>query len=301
MNIDEAKKLSLPDILSRLGHEPFEIKNGGQEYWYRSPFRHEKEPSFHTSFLGGKWIWNDFADSGGTVIDFILRHENYSKVSDALRFLRNLYGDNYTPKHHPSLFSFQPPAEPKAKQLEFLGACELKTPAILNYLTRQRKIEESVAKMYLKEVHYLNKSNGKEYFAFGMENRSGGYEIRVAYDEYPFKSALIKRDISLIPGFKSRHGIVNIFEGMTDFLSLLTMMKTDSLAGDTIVMHSLSSYKQTEAYIQEQGYNSIHTYLDNNHSGQKATKQFQEDFGSQVKNESGMFMPFEDLNDFLQS
>ena len=64
MNSEQAKKLSLPDILSRLGHQPTEIKNGGNEYWYRSPFRKEKEASFHTSFLGGKWIWNDFADSG---------------------------------------------------------------------------------------------------------------------------------------------------------------------------------------------------------------------------------------------
>jgi hypothetical protein len=301
MNIEEAKKLSLPDILSRLGHEPVDIKNGGQEYWYRSPFRQEKEPSFHTSFLGGKWIWNDFADEGGTVIDFALRYEGYSKVSDALRFLRELYGGNYHPKRNPSLFSFQPPAEPKAKQLEFLSAGELKNPAILQYLTQQRKIAESLARVYLKEVHYLNKKNEKEYFAFGMKNRSGGYEIRVASDEYPFKSALIKRDISLIPGFKSGHGIVHIFEGMTDFLSLLTMMQTDRLAGDTIVMHSLSSLKQTVACIREQGYDSIHTYLDNNRSGQKASQQLQEALSSQVKNESGMFMPYEDLNDFLQA
>ena len=89
MNSEQAKKLSLPDIMSRLGYEPTEITKGGAEYWYCSPFRKEKEPSFHTSYLGGKWIWNDFADSGGTVIDFVMRHEGYTKVSDALRFLES--------------------------------------------------------------------------------------------------------------------------------------------------------------------------------------------------------------------
>ena len=56
MNSEQAKKLSLPDIMSRLGYEPTEITKGGAEYWYCSPFRKEKEPSFHTSYLGGKWI-----------------------------------------------------------------------------------------------------------------------------------------------------------------------------------------------------------------------------------------------------
>ena len=91
MNSEQAKKLSLPDILSRLGYEPISIKRGGFEYWYASPFRKEKEASFHTSYLGGKWIWNDFADSGGTVIDFIMRHERYNRVGDALKFLDNMF------------------------------------------------------------------------------------------------------------------------------------------------------------------------------------------------------------------
>jgi DNA primase len=93
MNSFEAKKLNLPEIMSRLGHEPISIKKGGNEYWYNSPFRAEKDASFHTSYLGGKWIWNDFGDSGGTVIDFILRHENMTMVSDALKFLDDMYGN----------------------------------------------------------------------------------------------------------------------------------------------------------------------------------------------------------------
>ena len=60
MNSEQAKQISLPDLLEQLGHIPVKTAKAGRELWYRSPFRDEKEPSFHTSFLGGKWIWNDF-------------------------------------------------------------------------------------------------------------------------------------------------------------------------------------------------------------------------------------------------
>ena len=96
-------------------------------------------------------------------------------------------------------------------------------------------------------MKYRNLNNQKEYFAFGIKNESNGYEIRVASDKYAFKSALIKKDISVIKGFKT-NGVVNIFEGMTDFLSLLTMLKTDNLHGDTIIMHSV---KATDRYGRE--------------------------------------------------
>ncbi len=303
MNSEQAKKLSLPDIMSRLGYEPTEITKGGAEYWYCSPFRKEKEPSFHTSYLGGKWIWNDFADSGGTVIDFVMRHEGYTKVSDALRFLESLYqGQSMKPRRKPdqNLFSFQQQSAPQARQLEFIEAREIENPAIMEYLTEKRKISGFLARKYLKEVCYRNLANGKEYFAFGMENRAGGYEIRAALDDYPFKSALIARDITIIRGFRSGNGVVDVFEGMTDFLSLLTMMKTDGLAGDCIVMHSLSSYNKTSAFIKEKGYSAINTFLDNNRSGQEFTEKFIQDFEAKVASQSDMFLPYEDVNEMLK-
>lgn len=302
MNSEQAKKLSLPDIMSRLGYEPTEITKGGAEYWYRSPFRHEKESSFHTSFLGGKWIWNDFADSGGTVIDFVMRHEGFSKVTEALQFLDGLYKgySNTNRKAANPKSTYKTPEYPTEKQLEFLDATKIQHPAIIQYLTGARKINEPLARQYLKEIHYRNKTNAKEYFAFGIENRSGGYEIRSASDDYPFKSALITRDITIIPGFKTDHGVCNIFEGMTDFLSLLTMMKTDNLAGDSILMHSLSSFKKTVALIRLKDYQSIHIYLDNNQSGRECTKQFIQFFGAKIHDEAPLFMPFEDINDCLR-
>ena len=305
MNSEQAKKLSLPDIMSRLGYEPVSIKKGGFEYWYASPFRKEKEPSFHTSFLGGKWIWNDFADRGGTVIDFVMRHENYQRVSDALRFLDDMFqGQLFTQKiiKPQKPFSFQQQRQSLAvdeRQLEFISATDIQNPLIISYLTKERCIDEKIVRQYLKEVRYRNKANDKEYFAFGIENRSGGYEVRVASDKYPFKSALIKRDITVIPGCRSGNVVVNVFEGMTDFLSLLTMMKTDRLVGDALLMHSLSSYQRTVDFIKEEGYTRVNTFLDNNRSGKEHTEKFQNEFGKKIEEQSSMFLYNEDLNDLL--
>ena len=70
----------------------------------------------------------------------------------------------------------------------------------MSYLQEERKIPADLARQYLKEVKYRNIPLNKTFFAFGMENESGGYEIWAASDQYKFKSALIKRDISVIRG-----------------------------------------------------------------------------------------------------
>lgn len=304
MNSHEAKKLNLPEIMSRFGYQPTSIKKGGNEYWYNSPFRQEKDASFHTSFLGGKWIWNDFGDQGGTVIDFIMRHENFGTVSEALNFLDEMYRTTGG-KIKTNSFSFQQqvfsrPDSGHENELEFISATKIQNPRIIAYLTKERGIDRGIALKYLDEIRYKNLNNGREYFAFGIKNRSGGYEIRVASDKYPFKSALIKRDTTLIKGLNQPE-TVNIFEGMTDFLSLLTLQKTDNLQGDSILMHSLSSYDKTLEVIQANNYKLVNTYLDNNKPGQQHTERFKYDLGNIVSNQSPSFLPFTDINDRLKA
>lgn len=214
MNSQQAKKIDFPDLLSRLGHEPLKVAKGGRELWYRSPFRKEKDASFHTSFLGGKWIWKDFGDTGGNVIDFVMRYQGV-QFKEALTFLRNVYQGSFfdrpvraggSSKNSSSLIPFQKQSQGEQfapegqRELEFLEAHEIQNPVILSYLEEQRKIPGNLARLYLKEVKYRNIPKDKIFFAFGMENESGGYEIRSASDRYKFKSALIKRDISLIRG-----------------------------------------------------------------------------------------------------
>lgn len=321
MNSSQAKLLPLPEIMARLGYHPVKERKGGYQLWYRSPFRSEKDASFVTSFIGGKWIWNDFGDTGGTVIDFVMRHENYVSVKDALTFLDHMFQGHLfekptskrvgaireKPMEHATLFSFNQqgreaaPVAPQERDLEFLTAHPISNPIIYHYLEEERYIPKEIVDRYLVEVKYRNKGNGKEYFAFGMMNEGGGYEIRAASSQYSFKSALIVRDITLIRGMSPDRKTVNIFEGMTDFLSLLVMMNTGNLSGDSIIMHSLSSFTRVSDVIGKEGYTTINTFLDNNKAGQEGTAKFQEAFPGQVISQSEMFAPHVDLNDALVS
>ena len=73
MNAEQAKQLNMVDVMARLGYEPVVVRKNGTEYHYMSPFRTETKPSLVVG--RGKmipWVWNDFGDRGGTVIDFIL-------------------------------------------------------------------------------------------------------------------------------------------------------------------------------------------------------------------------------------
>ena len=301
-----AKRLPMPDVLSKMGFSPVYSKKGGDELWYRSPFRNEKTPSFHITYIrkDNIWVWKDFGGGkGSNLLEFVMQYRNET-VGQALKYLRGLFPDH---SNQQALFTFHQPGqvaqsfnarnEPEATTLELIKAIPIQHPAIIQYLEEVRKIPKKLFSQYLKEVHYWNTTKNKGFFAFGMRNESDGYEIRSASDQYVFKSALLKRDITVIPGRAGDIKTVNIFEGMLDFLSLLSLLKTDHLNGDAIIMHSTSSFERTKQYLQKKSYSTIFTFLDNDESGRKYTEAFKSKFGDQVINQSHSFKNFPDLNE----
>ena len=71
----EAKQIDLVDYLAALGHQPQKIRN--QDYWYLSPFRDEKTPSFKVN--RSKNVWYDHGiGKGGNLIDFGIIYFNCS-------------------------------------------------------------------------------------------------------------------------------------------------------------------------------------------------------------------------------
>ncbi|MEM6360856.1 MAG: toprim domain-containing protein [Bacteroidota bacterium] len=287
MNAKQAKLIDFPDLLAQMGYRPIRSTKGGRELWYSSPFRQEKDASFHTSFINGKWIWKDFGDEGGNVIDFIMRHEGVP-FRDALAFIRSRFQGplldykRTVPKSEQQLpLSFKKAVvvgngnEP-IRELIFKSAGPICHPAIKQYLQDKRRIPLSLAQKYLHQVSYRNVPKNRDFFAFGMQNNSGGYEIRAASDTYSFKSALIKRDISLIPGREEGADTIAVFEGMTDFLSYLAWQDQDCLCEDAIILHSVSSLNKAVFAIEQGSYSIVRTYLDNDKTGHKATRQLQE-------------------------
>lgn len=320
MNSEQAKKLSLPDLLAKLGHTPTQIKKEGRELWYRSPFREERTPSLQVSMgRTGIWIWNDHGDTHGTVIDFVMRYRNFHQVKDALEFLEDIYQPNLfsapipqPPKSAatpaPDLFSFyQQEGREAAKnfsenrELEFIDARPLKHFVALKYLTEERFIPAELAQQYLALVRYRNSKTSKEYFGIGMKNQSGGFEVRSASSQQNFKSALLARDITIIPGAVAGRGTVHLFEGMMDFLSFLVLNGVESSPDDCVIMHSLTSFDRAVAYIRSQDYQAIKTYLDNDKAGQQGTERFKAEFGAMLLPQGEAFAPHHDLNAMLQA
>jgi len=294
MNSYQAKKLSLPEIMARLGYEPVKTQKNGKEYWYASPFRAEKTPSFHTSFLGGQWIWNDFADRGGTVIDFVLRHENYNNVADALHFLENMFHSANFKPHTAKKFNFTSKSTLNEKTLVLDEIKPLKHPALIGYLSKERAIDLTIGKSYLKEVHFHNTENKKKYFALGMENQSGGYEIRNPF----FKSSLGSKDLSFIKG-QGREEI-SVFEGYMDFLSFLTDSKKKNLKGDVLILNSISFTEKAMLFIHEQNYSKLYAFLDNDAKGMETLNSFRE-LPIEVVALNHLYKGFKDYNQYLQN
>lgn len=300
MNVKQAKQLNLPGLLAALGHQPVKTTNQGQELWYHSPFRKDKTPSFHTSYLNGKWIWNDFGGNGGNVIDFALTHLGTKNVSQALAFLDELTGRVGEPKPVEAPF-FPLKASPAlSTTLKLISATPVTNSQIKSYLSNNRCIPEPLISRYLTEITYQNTKTKKQFFAFGTQNRAGGYEIRSASDDHPFKSVIGKRDITVVPGSRPKSGIVSLFEGTLDFLSLLAIMNLNQLEGDAIVMHSLSSYNKTAQVLTQSNYQTINLFLDNDQSGVDVAFRFLQQFPNAI-NQAVLFQPYGDLNSFLQN
>ncbi len=325
MNANQAKQIRLDELMARLGHKVVNRTKGGQELWYMSPFREETESSF--SIHIGKNVFYDLGEAYGSgTLDFAIRYLESrgqgSSVSDALRFLSEKMGQSsllprtLPDKPNSQSFSFgqqEKFAEGEIQKLQFLKAIPIQNRRIYEYL-QGRGINKKIADMYLKEIHYRNLEKSRDFWGFGMANLSkDGFEVRSAGDDPVFKTAF-KRDISVLEGF-GENKAVNVFEGMLDALSLLEVLKTTKLASDSIIMHSLSSFQRTCAYILAHGYTTINLFLDNNKSGINSTKRFfaiQEPVtdqkirlkeryffpeGIRIVNRSELYAPHIDLND----
>lgn len=90
MNINEAKQIRLVEYLRIIGHSPVNAR--GCQYWYLSPLREERTPSFKVNDNLNEWY--DFGISaGGDIIELgkhLYRTGNVSMV--LLRISENAIG-----------------------------------------------------------------------------------------------------------------------------------------------------------------------------------------------------------------
>jgi hypothetical protein len=290
MNINQAQQIPLATLLARLGYTPVKTYKGGVELAFRSPFRQETTASFFVNVH--KNVWNDFGDSGGTVLDFVMRYRS-TDVRGALNYLETVFGASFF-----SLESqIRDPSVKDTLKSETLVLEQIKpfgtSPSLTNYIVEQRKINLSVANQYLKEVHFKNVESGKHYFAAAFENDSGGFEIRNAF----FKSSINGKDMTFLQG-KSSESIA-VFEGFIDFLSFLTLKKLRQPETDVLILNSIAFKEKAVNFIKAQNYPSIEMWLNNDKAGKETLHFFIENTDCAIIPQNHLYLDFNDVNEFL--
>src|ERR671910_621852 len=67
----EARQIDLVGYLANLGYQPVKVRH--RDYWYLSPLREEKTPSFKMNQKLNRW-YDHGLGGGGNLIDFAVRY-----------------------------------------------------------------------------------------------------------------------------------------------------------------------------------------------------------------------------------
>jgi DNA primase len=278
LSIREAKEMDMVDYLSRLGYKPAKIRNA--DYWYLSPLRNEKTPSFKVNRRLNRW-YDHGLGKGGNLIDFAIQFENCT-IGE---FLQKLNSD----------FSFHTPIFHQAqewkteKKLNILQDYSISSFALLRYL-EQRRIPIDIADQFCREVRY--ELNNKIYYGIGFKNDSGGYEIRNPY----FKAGSSPKDITTIKN-KGKEAIV--FEGFFDFLSFMTIHKNQAAnKSNFVILNSVSFFKKARPFMEQ--HEIIRLYLDRDSTGQNYSR-YALSLSNKYKDESKLYEHYKDFNDWMMN
>lgn len=277
LSISEAKEIDMVYFLSSLGHEPSKISNS--DYWYLSPLREEKTPSFKINRKLNRW-YDHGLGKGGNLVDFAILYHGCT-ISE---LLQNLSGNLSFHKPIPRQTFAKYEQE---NQLKILEDFILSSSALLRYL-QQRRIPVDIADHYCREVRY--ELNTKVYYGIGFRNDLGGFEIRNPY----FKASSSPKGITT---FDSNADEVIVFEGFIDFLSFKVINQHDPEGRfNFLVLNSISFFETARPFMEK--HNTIRLYLDRDTAGQNCTR-YALSINNNYNDESSLYQNHKDFNDWV--
>jgi len=276
MEIQHIKQIAITNYLQQQGYAPARVQ--GIHYWYYSPLRNERTPSFKVNTERNQWY--DFGSGEhGDIIDLVCALHRCT-TSEAIRLLS---GAKQVAHQE---FSFGGKRKFSERKLEILSAQPLSNPYLLRYLAA-RAIPLPVASAYCSEVLFQNMK--RTYYAIGFANDALGWEIRNMY----FKGCIAPKAITTIKRESDR---LQIFEGFMDFLSLQTLHPSSTC--DAIVLNSLALLPRIQEKIK--GYKQVESFLDNDDAGRKSFEVLKQ-FYPQIIDGSVRYRTYKDLNEWLVS
>jgi DNA primase len=157
VSIEEARQTDMVDYLSKLGYEPANVR--GIDYWYLSPLREERTPSFKINRKLNRW-YDHGLGKGGNIIDFAILYNN-GTVGE---FLHQLRGN--LSFQQPSVKYLDEQAESNAEsKIKIIHEKAISSFSLLRYL-HQRRLPIDLVEHYCREVKY--ELNGKEIFWYWL-------------------------------------------------------------------------------------------------------------------------------------
>ncbi|MEG1022832.1 MAG: toprim domain-containing protein [Flavobacterium sp.] len=290
-NCKIANQIDLVNYLETLGHEPLKIKN--QDYWYLSPLRNEKTPSFKVNQKLNFW-YDHGTGKGGNVVDFGIEYFRCT-VSEFLQLLNSKSissGISLSLKNENRQSSnLRIANEKKDNPLDKIVIVDvriLENKVLMAYLDK-RSISQEIARQHCKEVDFC--LNNRKYTAIGFQNISGGYELRSEY----FKGSSSPKDITFID---NQAKSVVVFEGFFDYLSYKMMnQKSVSLQTNSLILNSLSFFTKSLQLMEK--HERVDLYLDRDTGGIKFTREALQRDSTKYIDQSFLYEQKKDLNEWL--
>lgn len=269
------------DYLSTLGFEPVKIR--GNDYWYLSPLRQERTPSFKINLKLNRW-YDHGLGQGGNLVDFGILFYGCT-VSDFVKTFNAELSLHQPAFLQPHKSVIQAPE----RQIKIVNEIPLTSPHLLRYL-QHRRIDVEVSETYCREVHY--KLAGKTYYGIGFRNDLGGFEIRNPYLK-------ISSSPKGITTFQNNAEEVIVFEGFMDFLSFKTIhQKWAENRYDFLVLNSVAFLKSARAFMEN--HHRILLYLDRDKTGQNCSR-YALSLSSRYEDHSNLYRPHKDFNEWLMN
>ncbi len=285
---EQARKIDLVDYLFALGFQPQKIR--GNDYWYLSPLREEKEASFNVNRRLNAWY--DFRiGSGGDIIDFgVLYH--HSTIAELLQILKQ----NHL-SFHPHSVQLQKSFDAGEKgKIRVVDEREIVSQKLIEYLNERRKISVETVRQFCKEIDFI--LYHKKHTAIGFKNSAGGYELRSEY----FKGSSSPKDITLIENNHVKE--CSVFEGFFSFLSFQMLLEKDKKLSlqrpneqtNFLILNSLSFLEKRREQLEK--YERIHLFLDRDKAGLQATQRAL-NWSTKYTDQSLCYKHSKDLNEHL--
>lgn len=298
INLEDIKSIELSQLFDIIGIR--KVKSSNKYDFFYSPFRVEKEPSVIVNKKINKW--KDLGDVDKCkymdIFDMLKFLFNYD-FKKSIEYIKKLISNKTIEKSNPS--------EIDSCKINILYSREGFRKSIIKYIVDIRKINYYYALKYLSEytIEFVKKDYKRNKFFYigwlcGDFKEHTGVELRAPYSSYKIQKASSgNKGITIIKGIYNTN-IINIFEGMFDFLSICTMLDTKPY-NTTIILNSLSFYFLVEEYFEfSKNTISFNLYLDNDNAGNNVKTKFKEN-KFKFNDMSYIYKDYKDVNDFWVS